>query len=541
MHPASTALIVFSAQVLLIVCAAALADYVLRVPAPSARLRYWRMVGALCLALPFVGKTSADLPAASVAFGALPGTSTEGAAAASSLPVLGPVLLWIWASGTALGLLWLVAGAWRLRQLRRASVAASIDPEIGALQASIAPRAEFRWSSAVHQPVTLGVRRPLVLLPRRFADLPPDAQRAVACHELLHVKRHDWTWTVFEAVMRVLFWFHPGVWWLVDRVQLLREQVIDELVIRRWPSRRDYMLALMTFAGGAPPTALSSAFLRQRHLKSRLRQLTKETHMSFQRIAWTMAALALVIGGVTAATVRALPLDVSAVMQGSSARLEIRLAEATFTPGMQEAVVAGSGQRIYLHPTALATGADVTSARVIDTGGPTAAVGVTFTGRASLRMANGTAAHLGRPVAIIVDGQVLSAPTVKSPISESAVLSGLTIASAQVLATRLTPVASAQGGTSRDRVALPVPVHQEKAVYTQAAMAEHIEGEVLLEVVVNADGSTGDITVVKSLDTVYGLDEQAVDALARWTWKPGTRDGQPVAVAVQVQMTFTLK
>ena len=541
MHPASTALIVFSVQVLSIVSAAALAEYVFRMPAPSARLRYWRTIGALCLALPFVGKASSDLPPASVAFGALPATSTAGAVVSQTLPALGPVMLWIWACGVALGLFWLTAGAWRLRQLRRKSVPASVGPEIVTLQASLAPRAEFRWSNDVQQPVTLGFRRPLVLLPRSFADLSTDARHAVACHELFHVKRHDWMWTVFEAVMRVLFWFHPGVWWLVDRVQLLREQVIDELVIRRSPSRRDYMLALMTFARAEPPAALSSAFLRHRHLKSRLRQLSKESHMSFRRLAWTMAALALVIGGITAATVRALPLDLSAVIQGRSARLEIRLAEASFAPGMQEATVAHSRQRIYLHPTALVTGADITSARVIDTGGPTAAVGVTFSSRASLRMSNGTAAHLGRPVAIIIDGQVVSAPTVRSPISDSAVLSGLTTASAQSLATRLAPVTPAPGGASRDRVVLPVPVHQEKAVYTQAAMAEHIEGDVLLEVVVNADGSTGDITVVKSLDSVYGLDQQAIDAVARWTWKPGTRDGQPVAVSVQVALTFTLK
>ena len=44
-----------------------------------------------------------------------------------------------------------------------------------------------------------------------------------------------------------------------------------------------------------------------------------------------------------------------------------------------------------------------------------------------------------------------------------------------------------------------------------------------------------------SLDKVLGLDQQAVNALKRWTWKPGTRDGEPVKVAVQVQITFTLK
>jgi protein TonB len=72
-------------------------------------------------------------------------------------------------------------------------------------------------------------------------------------------------------------------------------------------------------------------------------------------------------------------------------------------------------------------------------------------------------------------------------------------------------------------------------------MDAQIEGSVLLEAVVLPDGSTGDVTVVKSLDSSDGLDQQAIEALKRWTWKPGTRDGEPASVAVQVQMTFTLR
>jgi protein TonB len=88
---------------------------------------------------------------------------------------------------------------------------------------------------------------------------------------------------------------------------------------------------------------------------------------------------------------------------------------------------------------------------------------------------------------------------------------------------------------------LPVPTYQERPQYTEAAMAARIEGNVLLEAVVSADGAVGDVTVVKSLDAQYGLDQQAVEALKHWQWKPGTRDGEPSPVAVQVQMTFTLK
>jgi protein TonB len=77
--------------------------------------------------------------------------------------------------------------------------------------------------------------------------------------------------------------------------------------------------------------------------------------------------------------------------------------------------------------------------------------------------------------------------------------------------------------------------------YTQAAMAAKIEGEVLLSVVVEEDGSVSGVTVTQSLDSVYGLDDQAVDAARQWTFRPATKNGTPVAVSVTLQMRFTLK
>ena len=56
-----------------------------------------------------------------------------------------------------------------------------------------------------------------------------------------------------------------------------------------------------------------------------------------------------------------------------------------------------------------------------------------------------------------------------------------------------------------------------------------------------ADGSVGDVRVVRSLDSQLGLDQEAVKALKLWTWKPGTRGGEPASVAVQIELTFTLK
>jgi protein TonB len=90
-------------------------------------------------------------------------------------------------------------------------------------------------------------------------------------------------------------------------------------------------------------------------------------------------------------------------------------------------------------------------------------------------------------------------------------------------------------------VSLPQVTRQIKADYTEEAKANRIEGKVLLDVVVLADGAVGDVRVTESLDSVYGLDAKAVKAMKQWEFKPGMKDGKPVAVRVQAVMNFALK
>ena len=90
-------------------------------------------------------------------------------------------------------------------------------------------------------------------------------------------------------------------------------------------------------------------------------------------------------------------------------------------------------------------------------------------------------------------------------------------------------------------VSLPVLVTKVNPNYTQEAKDARIEGTVVLECVVEADGGVGEVKVTRSLDAVLGLDEQAVKASKEWRFKPGEKDGKPVAVRVQIEIRFTLK
>jgi TonB family protein len=84
-------------------------------------------------------------------------------------------------------------------------------------------------------------------------------------------------------------------------------------------------------------------------------------------------------------------------------------------------------------------------------------------------------------------------------------------------------------------------VHQVNPEYTPEALRAKLEGTVLLQAVVRTHGVPSDISVLRSLDRRFGLDQQAVAALKQWRFAPGQREGRPVPVLVQVEMSFSLK
>jgi TonB family protein len=88
-------------------------------------------------------------------------------------------------------------------------------------------------------------------------------------------------------------------------------------------------------------------------------------------------------------------------------------------------------------------------------------------------------------------------------------------------------------------VSAPRVVREYKPNYPDSAKAKGIRGSVELEVVVKKDGTVGEVKVKKSLDGE--LDEEAVKAMKKWEFKPGTKEGKPVDVLVDVEMTFNLK
>ena len=271
-------------------------------------------------------------------------------------------------------------------------------------------------SDELEGPATVGTRRPVILVPRSMLQMPAAVQRAILCHELIHVKRRDWLHTIVEELWCAVLWFHPAARVIASRLSLARETVVDELTIRITRDRRAYAEALLAFSDPQPHVIGATPFIGRHTLSQRISLIAEEAPMSRQRalVAFAVAMILVIVS--TATAVDRFPM--SGTLYAQSTVYESK-------PG------------------------------------------------------NG--------------------------------------------------------------VVLPTVLREVTPKYTAAAMDKKIQGSVWLSIVVGTNGDVTDATVTKSLDAEFGLDDEALAASRQWKFKPATKYGQPVAVRVTLELTFTLK
>lgn len=84
----------------------------------------------------------------------------------------------------------------------------------------------------------------------------------------------------------------------------------------------------------------------------------------------------------------------------------------------------------------------------------------------------------------------------------------------------------------------PIATYNPEPNYSKEAKKKHYQGTLILKTIVAPDGKAHDITVARSLG--YGLDEEAIKAVKKWRFQPATKDGQPVAMSVAIEVSFHL-
>jgi TonB family protein len=98
------------------------------------------------------------------------------------------------------------------------------------------------------------------------------------------------------------------------------------------------------------------------------------------------------------------------------------------------------------------------------------------------------------------------------------------------------------GGVYRPGGAVSAPrlIKEVKPRYTEGALRNMVQGTVVLEAVVTADGCASHIRILRSLDR-GGLDEEAALAVSQWRFEPGRLAGAPVDVLVTIMVDFSIR
>jgi TonB family protein len=581
----ATDVFVVSVQIGVVIAVAGALAFVVRIDAAAVRYQYWRALIVLCLVLPWIERRRAatsGLDPRSFTFPATAFVLSSSTGVSAHAPGMSWVeaALWIIAAGIAVRLVRVAYGFVRLRRVRRSGELAAANLERDELQAALGTQAEIRY--VPHgQPVTCGVWRPVVLLPESLTSQPPDVQRAVLTHELLHVKRRDWIWMVGEEVLRAALWFHPGIWWLVGRVRLAREEVVDELTVCVTGRRRAYLEALLAFAD-LTPFAGGAAFARRRHLFRRMTLISKEAVMSSRRIAVSCVALVLGVAAGSWYAVNAFPLMAQAPgvqpAVSQSDRLEQNAKAITPEnpiprrlysvlpqyPGGEtvDSVVVlrvtlnALGRVGEVRATALMSGVSVRDGRVFANAIATADTGVSLSnpfakagldavrqwvyeppadapvsfdvallfarGSETREIAHGTPPLVERSRDTAGRG-VVPPPPPPPPPPAAWTRDGVTIGNPVRVAGDVKP---------------PIKVKDVKAVYPPMAQSAKVQGVVILETVIGVDGRVDQLRVLRSIPL---LDQAAMDAVKEWEFEPSTLNGVPVPVIVTISVSFTLK
>ncbi len=484
------------------------------------------------------------------------------------------VTLAILALGVLVRVTWLLFGLMRLRSIRW----------------DARPLADgVAVSTEIAGPVTFGFWRPVILLPPAVLEMPEAARLAVLAHERAHVRRHDWLFALLEELVLCVLWFHPALWWLVGRIRLAREQVVDQEACRAVGSVEVYMEALLRAADVPLPPYLAPApqFLRRRQLAARVQSLLEESTMSRIRARISYATATLLVAGLTAWVTVQYPLrGAPQIVEAAPDYATVRGAELVHSTRPVypiAAIRAGVAGPVTVEVTLAANG-EVADARVISgaaelrraaldavlnwqfrPGGGVAQVVVDFRlpaapaagagGRVNRVASVSIAEDIPAPLAETLRARLL--PFVGQPaggelysivkrvdpalgMRTEMVESGGEL-EMKVFIERMDLVRSVVNVPGRIRVGAGVQaanlISKPEPAYPPLARQARIQGSVRFRVGIGRDGGVIAIEVVSGHPLLIPA---AVEAVRQYRYRPTLLNGQPVEVSSEVDVNFSL-
>ncbi|MBN1854048.1 MAG: DUF1559 domain-containing protein, partial [Pirellulales bacterium] len=264
--------------------------------------------------------------------------------------------------------------------------------------------------------------------------------RIVLAHELAHVRHSDFLLHALGQLSVALHFYHPLVHWLARRLRLEQELAADTMAAQVTGGQQIYLMTLANIALAQPNIRVgwpAHAFLPTRGMfLRRIEMLRNKKYnpnppggfsMATQSIAFCLLAVAgLVVAGLrgTANEGSSESDSTSITAQDPRTFLEFHLAESNPRENLMKAILDHNKETVYLHKDPVLTGQHVTSAQVVNIDSNQPAVVVTFTEEGQQILKKVTTDHQGKRLAVLVDGKIVTAPTIRATISKVALITG---------------------------------------------------------------------------------------------------------------------
>jgi TonB family protein len=472
------------------------------------------------------------------------------------------LLLAGWMMGTAIFLLPLATGLWQVRCVRRSALPwrqGQLDAQQLAVDSGIHRRIEILLHESLPGPMTCGVVHPAIVLPYD-AELwsPADLRRALV-HELEHVRRRDWMTQCLARTVSALYWFHPLVWMAWRQLALDAERSCDDAVLGRSEATA-YADQLVALARRLSAAAKSPVLAMANHA-----DLAKRVHslLDNDRSRGRAGRLAVALAVSFAAGFVAIlsPLAIVAAPQSAGAA-NTPVFAATVTDPIDRPVERPGASEVQAAPQQAGSAAPQTATTHISVNTTLVITTVTVTDANGRRVEGLTA----NDFEVTEDGnlQPISVFEFQKADALSYYILGyyprneqwdggfrkVAIAGKQTSMAKLDyrpgyntnnampPQPPPAGGSPEPGTTPPVLVYKKEPSYSEVARHAKYQGTTLLLVDVTSSGYVADVKVLRNLG--LGLDEQAIESVKQWQFKPATKDGQPVAAQVQVYANFRL-
>lgn len=207
-----------------------------------------------------------------------------------------------WGLVALIGLLRVGIGFVHISKLRKRSVEVNLTSLDAQLQQRLGAQAAGRKvrlyeCADLRVPIAVGFLRPAIILPSwTLRGLSNSELNGVVLHEMAHIRRwDDWT-NLLQKIVSAIFFFHPAVWWIENRLTLEREMACDDVVVSESSDPREYANCLVSLAEKSVSRRgfglAQAAVKRVRDISSRITRILDSKRGS--RITLWKPALALV-------------------------------------------------------------------------------------------------------------------------------------------------------------------------------------------------------------------------------------------------------